>query len=247
MSSERDDGAGPVKHIFRSITHRYDLLNHILSLGRDVAWRKAAVGRMRFFQTNRLVDVATGTADLAIAAARHYPLITVAGVDFAPEMMQRGERKIRAYQLERRIRLLKGDALTLPFHAESFDVAAMAFGIRNISDRIAALRELRRVVVPGGQVMILEMTLPRKAWLRSGYRFYLHSVLPRVAGSLSGNFKAYEYLAISIETFPDPSAFAFMMEQSGLTDVQCVSLTGGITVLHIGTKEEGPARYVSGA
>ncbi len=227
---------GMVKEIFSTVTRRYDFLNHFLSLRRDVAWRRATAERMRFFKTNRLIDVATGTGDLAIAAARHYPSVEVAGVDFVQEMMDVGREKVGKNGLGERIRFLRGDALHLPFPDGFFDVASMAFGIRNIPNRIGALQEMKRVVVPGGQVMILEMTAPGTPYVRGLYRKYLVRVLPRLATPFSRNPAAYHYLADSILHFPSPAAFARELEESGLVRIEKLAFDFGITNLHIGYK-----------
>jgi demethylmenaquinone methyltransferase / 2-methoxy-6-polyprenyl-1,4-benzoquinol methylase len=225
-----------VKEIFSTVTGKYDFLNHLLSLRRDVAWRRFAVRKMRFFKTDRLLDVATGTADLAIEAAQRHASIRVAGLDFVQAMMKRGLMKIAEKDLSNRVRLLRGDALALPFPDRSFDVAAIAFGIRNIPDRPRALREMGRAVVPGGQVMVLEMTFPRSSLFHGLYRFYLNRILPGVARAFSRNPAAYEYLADSIMNFPDPETFSRMMEEAGLTQVEKYPLDFGITYLHIGVK-----------
>ena len=226
-----------VKEIFSSITKEYDFLNHFLSLRRDIAWRKAAVSRMRFFKTMRFLDVATGTADIAIEAAQQYPEIQVAGVDLAQKMMDVGQEKINKKGLTGRISLMEADALQLPFPDDSFDVAAVAFGIRNMPDRMAALREMRRVVYPGGQVMILEMSLPDEgAALRGAYSFYLKKILPLLARPFSKHAEAYAYLADSVSLFPSPKKFAMMMEQVGLKAIEQKCFFPGITYLHIGYK-----------
>jgi demethylmenaquinone methyltransferase/2-methoxy-6-polyprenyl-1,4-benzoquinol methylase len=225
-----------VKEIFSTVTGKYDFLNHLLSLRRDIAWRRFAVRRMRFFETNQFLDVATGTADLAIEAARQHPSIRVAGLDFVQAMMNRGLMKIAEKGLSDRIRLVKGDALALPFPDCSFDVAAMAFGIRNIPDRTRAIREMGRAVVPGGQVMVLEMTFPRSSLLQGLYHLYLNRILPGVARAFSRNSAAYGYLADSIMNFPDPETFSRIMEEAGLVQVKKYSLDFGITYLHIGVK-----------
>ncbi len=150
-----------VKDIFSTVTPRYDFLNHFLSLRRDIAWRRFTIRRMSFGRTMRFLDVATGTADLAIGAALRYPAITVAGVDFSAEMLEAGRPKVTGIGLSDRVRLMRADALALPFADGSFDVAGIAFGIRNIPDKARALKEMTRVVVPGGQVMVLEMGFTR--------------------------------------------------------------------------------------
>jgi len=235
-----DEHVDMVREIFSTITGKYDFLNHLLSLRRDIAWRRSAVRKMRFFRTYRLLDVATGTADLAIDAAYRHPRIQVTGVDFVREMMDLGRAKIKKKRLSDSIRLLMGDALDLPFPNSSFDVAAIAFGIRNIPDKIRSLREMVRVVVPGGQVMVLEMTLPRNSLFRSVYQAYLARMLPTLARAFSKNPAAYGYLANSIASFPTQEGFANLMEEAGLTRVEKHSLTLGITHLFIGVKP-GPS------
>ncbi|NPU83965.1 MAG: class I SAM-dependent methyltransferase [Syntrophaceae bacterium] len=222
-----------VREMFGDIEGRYDFLNRLLSLRRDVAWRRFAVRRMRFLQTWRFLDVATGTADLAVEAVRHHREIQATGLDFVPGMIEGARHKVGGAG---RIRLLQGDALALPFADGSFDVAAVAFGIRNMPDRLGALREMARVVVPGGQVMVLEMHLPEIPVVRPCYRFYLCRILPRLAGALSGNPEAYQYLSESIVAFPPPRVFSGIMRSAGLEAVECHSLTLGVTCLHIGRK-----------
>ncbi|MCF8062244.1 MAG: ubiquinone/menaquinone biosynthesis methyltransferase [Deltaproteobacteria bacterium] len=225
-----------IRHIFGTVTGTYDLLNHVLSLRRDVAWRRKTVSEMRFFRTHRLLDVATGTCDLAIEAAQKHPHIRVVGTDLVGEMMERGRAKIRRAGLSSRIQLIQGDALGLPFADGRFDAAAVAFGIRNMPDREAALREMARVVVPGGLVLVLEMTLPRSRIFRPLYEIYLNRILPGVARLFSPNPGAYHYLARSIMSFPSPAAFAGLMRGAGLERVEVHPLTLGITSLHTGRK-----------
>jgi demethylmenaquinone methyltransferase/2-methoxy-6-polyprenyl-1,4-benzoquinol methylase len=227
-----------VKEIFSTVTGRYDFLNHFLSLRRDIVWRRSAVRKMRFFCTHRFLDVATGTADLAIEAARQYPSIHVTGLDFVQVMMNRGVIKITERGLGGRIHLLAGDALDLPFPDHCFDSVAIAFGIRNIPDKPRVLQEMKRVTVPGGQVMVLEMTFPRNGVLQGFYRLYLHRILPNIARAFSKNPAAYEYLADSIVNFPSPEAFGKMMEEAGLARVEKYSLDFGITVLHTGVNPD---------
>ena len=225
-----------VKDIFGTVTAKYDFLNHLLSLRSDIAWRRFTVRQMRFFETNRFLDVACGTGDLAIAAASVYPHIHVTGLDLVKEMMDLACRKIEKRQLSQNIWLIKGDALALPFVACSFDCVGMAFGIRNIPDRMQALKEMTRVVVPGGQVMVLEMIFPRHTLVRGIYRIYLRKILPRLARFISSNPAAYYYLADSIINFPRPDIFSAIMEEAGLTEVKAYALSMGITYLFIGVK-----------
>lgn len=231
---------GMVREIFSTIPEKYDFLNHFFSLGRDIAWRRSAVEKMRFFRTYRFLDVATGTADLSIDAAHNHPRIQVTGVDFVREMMDLGQLKIEKRRLSDRIGLLMSDALDLPFRDDSFDVAGVAFGVRNIPNKIRALREMMRVVVPDGQVIVLEMTFPRNPFIQGIYHIYLNRILPTLARAFSPNPAAYSYLADSITHFPTPEGFAGLMGEAGLKKVEKHSLTLGITHLYIGIKPERP-------
>ena len=236
MSQEQH--AGVVREIFETISDRYDFLNRLFSLRRDVAWRRAAAGSMKFFKTRRFLDVATGTADLAVEASVRHPGISTVGLDFSSAMMHAGNRKIAAHGLERRIRLIRADALKIPFDDSTFDVAAMAFGIRNVTDRLMALREMKRVIAPGGRVMVLEMNLPAGSMIVGGFRHYLGRFMPLVARGFSKNPAAYGYLADSITHFPAPNVFAGMMRRAGLTGIETIPLTFGICHLFIGTRPE---------
>ncbi len=226
-----------VKEIFSTITGKYDFLNRVLSLRRDVAWRKFAAKKMRFFRTNRYLDVACGTGDLSIAAALRHPQISVTGLDFVPAMVDAARAKVQKKNLTDRIVLVQGDALQLPFDDNSFDVSGIAFGIRNIPDRRRALSEMLRVTVPGGQVMVLEMTFVQNRFFKLIYYIYLNFLLPAFARLLSRNPAAYYYLADSIMNFPAPDEFARIMEASGMVNVEKYPLTFGITWLHIGKKK----------
>jgi demethylmenaquinone methyltransferase/2-methoxy-6-polyprenyl-1,4-benzoquinol methylase len=234
----RDEHVGMVREIFATITGRYDFLNRLLSLRRDVAWRRFAVRKMRFFETFRLLDVATGTADLALEAALRHPGIQVAGVDFVREMLAAGRPKIAGRGLVGRISLLQADAMNLPFPKGSFDAVGIAFGIRNMPDRLRALQEMRRVLVPGGRVFVLEMNFPRNRLWQGFFDLYLNRILPRVARLFSGNPEAYRYLTDSILHFPEPQAFLQMMEDAGFRNRERHSLTFSITCLYIGQRAE---------
>jgi len=232
----RDEHIGMVREIFASIPGKYDFLNHLLSLRRDVAWRRFTIKKMRFFKTYQLLDVATGTADMAIEAALTHPGIRVKGMDFVAEMMFPGKRKIAERGLAGRVELLQADATSLPFGDENFDAASIAFGIRNIPERIVALREMRRVLVPGGKAYILELNAPQNRLWRKAFAPYLMRVLPRVARLFTRNPAAYLYLVDSIIHFPPPAEFLAMMEAAGFSELEHFSLTLGITSLYVGRK-----------
>jgi demethylmenaquinone methyltransferase/2-methoxy-6-polyprenyl-1,4-benzoquinol methylase len=235
----RQRHAEVVRDIFTTSHGRYDFLNHLLSLRRDVGWRDVTIARMRFGSTHRFLDVATGTADLAIAAARRWPGIRVTGVDFAAPMLDVGRRKVKAAGLDERIELREGDAMSLPFPDATFDVTAVAFGLRNIPDRLAALREMKRVTVPGGQVMVLEMTFAPAPAFRPLYGVYLRRILPAVARIFARNPRTYYYLADSIRHFPAPRTLGDLMRQAGLGPVSYQGLTFGTAYLHIGRVPRG--------
>lgn len=227
---------GMVKEIFGTITARYDFLNHFLSLGLDFFWRRFAVRHMHFFQTQRLLDVACGTGDLAMDAVSRYSPIKAVGLDFVKEMMDRAQPKLSKAGMADRIRLVQGDATWLPFAADSFDVVSIGFGIRNIPDRLRALQEMTRVTAPGGRVLVLEFTMPGNSILRAVHIFYLEQILPRLAKLFTANANAYLYLADSIRNFPPPNQFAAQMAEAGLTEVKKYPLTLGITCLFSGVK-----------
>ena len=197
-----DQRIGIVKDIFASVTDKYDFLNRFLSLRRDVAWRKRTVSEMKFFNTNRFLDVATGTGDLALNCANTYPDVSVVGVDFVQEMVNNGLKKVESQNLNNRVKLKWGDATNIEYKDNSFDVTAIAFGIRNIPDKQKALSEMKRVIVDDGQVMVLELTTPEPGFWRNTYSFYLNGVLPKLAKWFTKNPAAYEYLADSIMNFP---------------------------------------------
>ncbi|MBN2567829.1 MAG: ubiquinone/menaquinone biosynthesis methyltransferase [Deltaproteobacteria bacterium] len=225
-----------VKDIFKKITKRYDFLNHLFSLGQDIHWRRFTTEKMRFFKTFRYLDVATGTGDLAIETVLRYPHVSATGLDFVQEMMDRGKRKVNRRRLSERIAFSRGNALNLPFPDDHFDIAGIAFGIRNIPNRWRAIEEMKRVVVPGGQVMVLEMNFPRSRSLQRIYRIYINNILPWTSRYFSGYPAAYAYLADSIIHFPSPDNFVQIMKDTGLTDIHYYPLTMGITHLYIGIK-----------
>jgi demethylmenaquinone methyltransferase/2-methoxy-6-polyprenyl-1,4-benzoquinol methylase len=225
-----------VRDIFSTYHRTYDLANRVLSLRRDVAWRRFALREMRYGPHGRFLDVATGTADLAIMAARAFPDIEVDGIDFAESMLEIGRDKIERRGLGDRIRLARADALDLPFPDATFDVAAVAFGMRNIPDMARALHEMSRVTVPGGQVMVLEMSAEVVSPFRGPYLFYLNRLLPAVGRLVAGEDAAYVYLAESIARHPSPDAFAGMMSAAGLVHVEVRRLTWGAAYLHIGRR-----------
>ena len=225
-----------VRGIFSSVQRSYDLLNGLLSLRRDAGWRAAAAERMRFTGPGKLLDVACGTADLCISAALRHPGLSVTGIDFSAPMLRIGRSKVAARGLQDRISLTEGDALALPFPDAAFDMSAIAFGLRNIPDRLQALREMRRVTAPGGRIMVLEMTFAPAPALSGLYDAYLTHVLPWIAALISPNPAAYAYLSDSIRHFPRPEELKTEMEGAGISRVAYHGLSFGITYLHVGRR-----------
>jgi demethylmenaquinone methyltransferase / 2-methoxy-6-polyprenyl-1,4-benzoquinol methylase len=229
---------GMVKEIFSTITGKYDFLNHLLSLRRDIAWRRFAIKKMRFFRTNRFLDIACGTGDLSINACLKHCHISAVGVDFVFPMVKAGKDKVEKKGLSGQVNFMQGNALRIPFRDNTFDVTGMAFGIRNIPDRMEALREMLRITVPGGQIMVLEMTFIENRFFKLFYYIYLNYLLPLMAKVFSKNAAAYYYLADSIMNFPPPKEFAAFMRETGMSEVKIYPLTFGITCLYIGKKPE---------
>ncbi len=231
-----DERISAVKGIFNTITPHYDLLNRIMSGRRDVAWRKFAARRLPS-DVNNILDLATGTGDLAIAIAEQFPRAQVTGADFVEKMMRLAETKTQARGLGARIEFVAADATNLPFRDSEFDAVTIAFGLRNIPDRLAALREMKRVVKPGGKVITLEMTFPRNLRLRNFFRWYLNHMIPIVGGMISGNREAYTYLPDSIQDFLTPDQLGDLFDLAGFKAINKFPLTFGLTYLHEGIAE----------
>lgn len=224
------DGSGAM---FDAIAERYDLLNRLISLGVDQGWRKRTVAALEVSGPARVLDLATGTADLAVLVARSHPQCRVLGVDPSPKMLAIGQRKVSAAGLSQRIELTEGDAQALSAADASFDGVTMAFGIRNVPDRPRALSEMRRVTRSSGRVAILELSEPRSGPLAALARFHMHRVVPWLGGVLSGR-GAYRYLPDSIAAFPSAGLFVEMMRAAGFRDVVATPLTFGVCHLYVG-------------
>lgn len=218
-----------VRDAFSKIADRYVVTNHLLSGGIDILWRKCVARRIASWQPEKLLDVASGTGDLALEIQRTIPACEVTASDFCPEML--------AHAKERGIvQTVVADALALPFPNASYDVVTVAFGLRNMADYPAALREMRRVLKPGGKLVILDFSLPT-GLLRAPYRFYLHNVLPRLAGIVTGQKDAYQYLGGSIEKFPAGHEMCALLTSCGYHNSTATPLTFGVVSVYEGTNE----------
>jgi demethylmenaquinone methyltransferase/2-methoxy-6-polyprenyl-1,4-benzoquinol methylase len=233
---ETEQQAEAVERMFSAIAPRYDLLNRLLSAGRDRAWRREAIRATALPLGARLLDICAGTADMALEAARRDPACRVVAVDFSQPMLALAQAKVARAGLADRIQLEQASAEALPLPAESFDAACMAFGLRNLADRRQGLREMHRIVRPGGRAVVLEFTTPPSPALRTIYLWYFHQVLPRIGRLVSGHPTAYAYLPASVREFPSPAGLAAWMRETGFSQVSWRSMTAGIVAIHVGVK-----------
>lgn len=235
--SSAREGSGAM---FDDIAGRYDLLNRIISLGLDQSWRRKTVAALAIGENERVLDLATGTADLALRVATLAPSAQVIALDPSAKMLAVASHKVAASGHADRVRLLRGDAESLPFADDSIDRLCMAFGIRNVPDRARALREMARVTRHGGRIAILELAEPQRGVMASLARMHVHHVVPWLGGLLSGS-REYRYLQRSIAAFPSANDFCRVMESSGLSLVACHPLTFGVATLYVATPTKAGA------
>jgi len=225
-----------IRNLFDNIAPTYDLLNHLLSLGRDYYWRRRAVQELEGLE-GRILDMATGTGDVAIEIIhQNGHRRKVFGLDFSQPMIKKARQKVLKKSLSQTITLSLGDALSLPFRDHTFDASMMAFGLRNIVNKEQALSEMVRVIKKDGKVIILEFTFPQKGWMRRLYPIYFQRVLPRVGGFISGDRGAYSYLPESVFHFASAENYERIMRKVGLVNVGSQSLTGGVASVISGIK-----------
>jgi demethylmenaquinone methyltransferase / 2-methoxy-6-polyprenyl-1,4-benzoquinol methylase len=211
--------------MFNRIAGRYDIANHLLSGGCDFLWRKRAAEIVARWDPRCILDLATGSGDLALTLQRTLPRSKITAADFSAEMLALARRKGVCDTIV-------ADALELPFASQAFDSVTVAFGLRNMRDWAAALCEMRRVLTSNGHLLVLDFSLPRNAALRTLYRFYLHQILPRICSIITGNTTAYEYLGASIENFPRDRAMCDLIDANGFQNAQAELLTGGIVAVY---------------
>ena len=235
-SDQNVDNKAVVGAMFDSIAWRYDFLNHFLSFGIDRLWRKRAIRIIsKAAQNPRILDVATGTGDLAIAAMKLNPE-KITGIDISQKMLEIGRGKIRAKGLSERIELLSGDSENITFPDNTFDVAMVAFGVRNFSNPVKGLTEMKRVLIPGGLIMVLEFSKPTGFPFRQIYKFYFLNILPLFGRLFSKDKEAYRYLPDTVMKFPDNEKFIKLLTDAGYSEIKQTKLTFGVASIYTGIK-----------
>lgn len=225
-----------VELMFNNISPKYDLLNRVLSLGIDKIWRKQALNLLKKDSPSYILDVATGTADLAIEAATRLKPTTIVGIDIAENMLQIGREKIAKKQLDNIITLQKGDSEKIDFADNTFDAVIVSFGVRNFQHLELGLSEIHRVLKPGGSIMVLEFSKPQKAPFKQVYQFYFKNILPMVGKLVSKDTAAYTYLPDSVNAFPDGKAFCNILEKVGFSVQHYKPYTFGVCTSYVGKK-----------
>jgi demethylmenaquinone methyltransferase / 2-methoxy-6-polyprenyl-1,4-benzoquinol methylase len=227
-----------VAEMFDNISPKYDLLNHVLSGGIDILWRKRAIRELRTYATlppRRLLDVATGTGDFAIEALALNPE-KIIGMDISEGMLRVGRVKMQQRGLSNRIEMRSGDSTGLPLPDNDFDAVIVAFGVRNFDNLLAGLTDMHRVLRPGGACLVLEFSRPRATPFKQLYGFYSSAVLPAVGRLISKDASAYSYLPESVQAFPDGPDFLRVFEAAGFTQTKCLPLTFGVASIYLGRK-----------
>jgi demethylmenaquinone methyltransferase/2-methoxy-6-polyprenyl-1,4-benzoquinol methylase len=222
-----------VAEMFDNIAPKYDFLNRIFSLRIDTLWRKKLIAELKSLQPKTILDVATGTADLAINAAASIPDASITGIDISKEMLAFGKKKVLSAQLADRVRLEVGNAQALHFPDGSFDAVMVAFGVRNFENLDAGISEMHRVLKSEGKLFILEFSNPQYVIIRWLYYFYFCNVLPIIGKWISKDARAYTYLPESVKAFPSGDAMKKILLQNGFKSVECTTLTFGISTLYI--------------
>jgi demethylmenaquinone methyltransferase/2-methoxy-6-polyprenyl-1,4-benzoquinol methylase len=225
-----------VEAMFNSIASKYDFLNHFLSLGIDKSWRRRLVKQLAKNNPKQVLDIATGTGDLAIQLTKHHQTVNIVGVDISENMLNIGREKIWRRQLEDKIKLKQANSMDLPFADSEFDAAMVAFGVRNFEDLSKGIAEIYRVLKAGGSFYVLEFSMPSKFPMANLYRFYFRKVLPFVGGIVSGSKSAYTYLPESVFAFPEKDKFVEIMSSVGFKNCSYRRLTFGVASIYVGYK-----------
>ncbi|GGD69224.1 demethylmenaquinone methyltransferase [Paenibacillus nasutitermitis] len=225
-----------VHDVFENIAPKYDLMNDLLSFRRHKAWRAFTMRKMNMQPGETAIDLCCGTCDWTISLARASGTGKMVGLDFSRNMLDFGQQKVDKENLNNQISLIQGNAMELPFENNRFDYATIGFGLRNVPDLVQVLKEMQRVVKPGGQVVCLELSKPTWQPFKSIYYFYFERILPNLGKLVAKRYEQYKWLPESLKAFPDQNQLAAVYREIGLRDVRAFPLTGGIAALHIGTK-----------
>ncbi len=225
-----------VEEMFDNISHKYDFLNRLLSMGIDVQWRKKVVKKAKEVEPKAILDVATGTGDLAIALAQGIPNAKITGFDLSAGMLNEGRKKVQEKHLEKQIEMIQGDAENMPFPDNSFNVVTVAFGVRNFENLEKGLNELYRVLKPGGKLLILEFSKPETFPMKQLYNFYFHNILPIIGKTFSKDHRAYTYLPESVEQFPYGEEMLKILKKSNFLSPKDKKLTFGISSIYEASK-----------
>lgn len=225
-----------VTEMFDNVAGKYDLLNHVLSGGIDIYWRKKALSMLKKHQNNLVLDIATGTGDLAIEAHRILKPEKIIGVDISQGMLEEGRAKIKRLGLEDKIEMQLGDSEKLRFDNNTFDTVIVSFGVRNFENLLQGLSDMNRVLKPGGLCMVVEFSKPKNYFFKQAYWFYSTKILPLIGKLISKDQSAYTYLPESVKAFPDGEDFLKVYREAGFTETRAVPLTFGICSVYIGKK-----------
>jgi demethylmenaquinone methyltransferase/2-methoxy-6-polyprenyl-1,4-benzoquinol methylase len=235
--TEKGSKKGQVTKMFDNIAPYYDFLNRLLSLGIDTIWRKKAIAKLKGQNPKMVLDVATGTADLAIEISRQLKVEKIIGLDIANEMLEIGRKKLKRKGLDNLINLTLGDSENLPFEDNTFDAATVAFGVRNFENLELGLKEMNRVLKKGGQIVVLEFSRPTLFPFKQLFNFYFKYILPFIGRFTSKDPKAYSYLYESVQAFPDGNEFLKVLKNTGFSDTKFEALTLGICSIYVGKKQ----------
>lgn len=231
-----EKNSGSVKKLFEKVAFSYDLQNSVLSLGRDIAWRKKLASIIEIPSGGRILDAATGTAEVALEINKKHPGSSIIGLDFSPSMLEIGINKIRSNGREDSILLSAGDICNLPFDDKLFDAVTISFGIRNVENRQKGIMEFYRVLKSGGKLFIMEFAYPDNRFMKVLYSFYFRNILPPVGNFIARTSGAYDYLVESVDGFPSPEKFSGELSSAGFERLEIYDLTFGIARIYRGIK-----------
>ncbi len=225
-----------VAHMFDSIAYRYDFMNRFLTIGVDVYWRKTAIRQLKSLSPKNVLDVATGTGDVAILTYKMLRPEKITGIDISEGMLALGRNKLEKLHLTGKISLQSGDSETIPFENDSFDAITVAFGVRNFQNLVKGLQEMRRVLRPGGKLVVLEFSRPTQPLFRKLCDFYMNVATPAIGRLFARNRDAYQYLNDSVQAFPEGQTFLTIMHDAGFTQTYLKKLSFGICTIYCGSK-----------